>query len=104
MALLEVAGLTKSYGEASVLDGVSLAVDRGEIVGLIGPNGSGKTTLLESLAGLLPADAGRVTWNDAPLAPSARKSALFYLPDGIAPYAEHSVRAVLSFFEAAYLL
>ena len=104
MALLEVVGLNKRYGDAVVLDGVSLAVERGEIVGLIGPNGSGKTTLLETLAGLLPADSGRVRWNGASLPASERKSALFYLPDGIAPYAEHSVRAVLSFFEAVYLL
>jgi ABC-2 type transport system ATP-binding protein len=104
MALLEIAGLTKRYGDLVVLDNVGLAVDRGEIVGLIGPNGSGKTTLLECLAGLLVADAGHVLWNGAPLVAMERKSGLFYLPDGIAPFAEHSVQSVLSFFAAAYSL
>ncbi|HEX9464646.1 MAG TPA: ABC transporter ATP-binding protein [Alphaproteobacteria bacterium] len=104
MALLEIAGLTKRYGDSVVLDDVGLTVERGEILGLIGPNGSGKTTLLECLAGLLPADAGQVRWDGTPLGGPARKTALFYLPDGIAPYAEHTVRAVLSFFATIYSL
>src|SRR5258708_19834812 len=98
MALLEIAGLTKRYGDSVVLDDVGLTVERGEILGLIGPNGSGKTTLLECLAGLLPADAGQVRWDGMPLGRPARKTALFYLPDGIAPYADHTPRPVLSFF------
>jgi ABC-type multidrug transport system ATPase subunit len=102
MSLMEIVGLTKRYGDSLVLDDVGLALEHGEILGLIGPNGSGKTTLLECLAGLLPADAGRIRWNDVPLSQSDRKAALFYIPDGIAPYTEHPVHAVLSFFEAVY--
>ncbi|HKW95581.1 MAG TPA: ABC transporter ATP-binding protein [Methylomirabilota bacterium] len=85
-----------------MLSDVSFTVRRGEILGLIGPNGSGKTTLLECLAGLLPADAGTVCWETVPLPRERRKMRLFYLPDGITPYAEHAVRAVLSFFAGAY--
>src|SRR5262245_62401557 len=101
-ALMVVAGLTKRYGDLAVLSDVGFALERGEILGLIGPNGSGKTTLLECLAGLLLADAGTVCWDTVPLPRDLRKTLLFYLPDGITPYAEHPVKAVLSFFARAY--
>jgi ATP-binding cassette subfamily F protein uup len=53
--------LTMSYGTRTLLDGVSLGLDRGEAVGVVGRNGAGKTTLLQVLAGTLVPDAGRVT-------------------------------------------
>jgi ABC-2 type transport system ATP-binding protein len=96
--LLRVAGLTKRYGDQLALAEVGFGLRAGEVVGLIGPNGSGKTTALECLAGLLPADAGTVHWAGQELPPGRRKSALFYLPDGIAPDAAQPVSAVLSFF------
>ncbi len=71
-------------------------------MGLIGPNGSGKTTLFECLAGLIPTDSGGVEYQDRPLAPQNRKQALFYLPDGIRPWADQSVNWVLAFFEALH--
>ena len=57
---LKVAGVSKSYGGLSAVDGVSLVLRRGEILGLIGPNGSGKTTLLGCIAGTHKPDAGQV--------------------------------------------
>jgi ABC-2 type transport system ATP-binding protein len=59
-AVIEAIGLRKSYGPRMVLDGVSLAVRRGEMVGLLGPNGAGKTTTISILATLLRPDAGEV--------------------------------------------
>jgi iron complex transport system ATP-binding protein len=56
-----------------VLDGVSLAVERGSIVGLLGPNGSGKTTLLRILAGVLPPQSGRVTIDGRPIDQMSRR-------------------------------
>ncbi len=73
-----------------------------EILGLIGPNGSGKTTLFECLAGLIHTDAGEVEFRDNLLAPARRKQALFYLPDGIRPWADQSVAWMLGFFESLY--
>ena len=58
--LLVVGGLCKSYGANRVLDGVSLAVRPGCIVGLIGENGAGKSTLAKCILGLVPADAGTI--------------------------------------------
>jgi len=59
-ALLEVDAVTKRFGGLRAVDGASLHVDEGELLGLIGPNGSGKTTLLNLLSGHMRADAGRV--------------------------------------------
>jgi ABC-2 type transport system ATP-binding protein len=96
--LLAVQGLTKSYGPRRVLDAVGLTVRPGEVLGLIGPNGAGKTTLFECLAGVLPANAGEVRSGGRPLPPAARKSVLFYIPDGIAPWPDQAVGCVLGFF------
>jgi branched-chain amino acid transport system ATP-binding protein len=52
--VLEVRGLSVSYGKVEALHGLALKVHRGEIVTVIGPNGAGKTTLLSALIGLLP--------------------------------------------------
>ncbi|MBI4957123.1 MAG: ABC-F family ATP-binding cassette domain-containing protein [Myxococcales bacterium] len=60
--VLTAEGLEKSYGNVRVLGGVSLAVRRGERLGIIGANGLGKSTLLRILVGRLAADAGRVGW------------------------------------------
>ena len=60
MALLEVRGLVKRFLGVTAVDQVDLAVERGELVSLIGPNGSGKTTLFNCVTGYLPADGGRV--------------------------------------------
>jgi branched-chain amino acid transport system ATP-binding protein len=62
-ALLEVEGLSKSFGGLAAVRNVSLSLGPGEILGLIGPNGSGKTTLLNLIAGTLRADAGSIRLN-----------------------------------------
>jgi branched-chain amino acid transport system ATP-binding protein len=62
-ALLEVEGLSKSFGGLTAVRNVSLSLGPGEILGLIGPNGSGKTTLLNLIAGTLRADAGSIRLN-----------------------------------------
>lgn len=60
-AVLKLEGLTVGYGARGVLEGVSLAIERGEILALIGPNGVGKSTLIRAASGILVPVAGRVT-------------------------------------------
>lgn len=60
MALLEVEGLSRSFGGVVAVRDVSFAVDAGEIVGVMGPNGSGKTTLFNLITGALTPDRGRI--------------------------------------------
>ena len=55
---IDVEGLTKRFGEKTVVDGFSLQVPRGQIYGFLGPNGSGKTTTIRMLCGLLTPDGG----------------------------------------------
>src|SRR5688572_14682138 len=68
---IEVEGLIKTFGSTRALDGLDLAVAKGEVHGFLGPNGSGKTTTIRVLLGLLRADAGKARllggdpWNDA---------------------------------------
>jgi putative spermidine/putrescine transport system ATP-binding protein len=57
---LQLAGLRKTFGTVQAVDGVDLAVEAGEFFALLGPSGCGKTTLLRLIAGIYPADAGRV--------------------------------------------
>jgi len=102
VAVLHVAGITKWYGEQRALADVSFDIRCGEILGLIGPNGSGKSTLLETVAGLLPVDAGRVLWQHSSLPQHRRRDVIFYLPDGVRPWDGQHVICVLKFFASAF--
>jgi ABC-type branched-subunit amino acid transport system ATPase component len=61
--ILRVVGLSKKYGGVPALEGVSLELREGEVVGMIGPNGSGKTTLLDLVCGFIKPDMGRIYLN-----------------------------------------
>ncbi len=65
--MLEVTGLVKRYGDVLALDGCSLQVPAGHLVGLLGPNGAGKTTVMRTLFGLVEPDAGTVRWRGEPV-------------------------------------
>ena len=67
-AHLAVTGISKQFGGQRVIDALDFAVARGELVSLLGPSGCGKTTLLRLIAGLTPADGGRITLGGRELA------------------------------------
>ena len=100
--LLTVKGVTKRFGDRLALNDVSFSVQQKEVLGLIGPNGAGKTTLFECLAGLMTANSGSIAFHEETLPVTRRKEALFYLPDGILPWAEQTVSWALRFFERVY--
>ncbi len=101
-ALMQVAGLTKRYGEQRALSDVSFNVHPRELLGLIGPNGAGKTTLMEAIAGVLPADDGRIVWRGASLSLPQRREFMFFLPDGLRPWEDQYVARVVEFFAVVY--
>src|SRR3954470_20496435 len=61
-AVIDARGVRVSYGNLPVLFGIDLSVDRGKVLAVLGANGAGKSTLLAALAGLLPLDAGSVSF------------------------------------------
>ena len=76
--LLSIRGITKSFGSNSVLKGIDMQVDAGEVVALIGGNGAGKSTLMKRIVGLIPPSTGEVIWRGEPIAKSTHEIA--YLP------------------------
>ena len=81
--MIEVEGLVKSYRDVTAVDGLSFRVHSGEVLGLVGPNGAGKTTTLRCLAGILPANAGRIriAGYDIREQPIEAKRRLAFMPD-----------------------
>ncbi len=78
--VLEIKGLNKSYGKKTALTDINLELERGKIVGLLGPNGSGKTTLIKLINGLLTPNSGAITVDGSPIGEKSRL-AVSYLPD-----------------------
>jgi lipopolysaccharide export system ATP-binding protein len=96
MTTLETHDVTKRYGGRKVVDGVSIRVNGGEVVGLLGPNGAGKTTTFYTCVGLVAPDTGRVTLNDGditrePMFIRARLG-IGYLPQEASVFRKLSVR------------
>lgn len=61
--MIEIQNLKKSFGDLSVLKGMSLSIPKGQTTGIVGPNGAGKTTLIKTLLGLVKPDSGQITIN-----------------------------------------
>ena len=95
--LLELRGVVKYYGSRRVLDGISFAVGRGGIVGLLGPNGCGKSTVIKLICGLLTPNAGEVRIDG--LLPSPETAAkIAYLPDRACMPDNMKISAMVDYF------
>ena len=81
--MIETEGLSKRFGDKLAVDGLSLRVEAGEVMGFLGPNGSGKTTTIRLLMGLLRPSAGRasILGRDCHADAVALKRDVGYLPD-----------------------
>jgi ABC-2 type transport system ATP-binding protein len=81
--MLELAGLSKRYGDFQAVRDLSLSVPRGKIFGFLGPNGAGKTTTIRMIAGVLLPTAGRIVigGDDLTVSPQSAKSRIGYIPD-----------------------
>lgn len=94
--MLDVAGVSKCYGDVRALDDMNLQIQGGEIVGLVGHNGAGKTTLVEIISGLVRADEGTVSING--LRPSEARNQVGVAPQHLALYPSVTVREHLQLF------
>ncbi|HKM49582.1 MAG TPA: ABC transporter ATP-binding protein [Candidatus Bathyarchaeia archaeon] len=83
MKVLQVNGVTKSFGDVRALKGVSFSVEHAEVLGLLGPNGSGKSTLMKIIVGILKPDAGniQVLTTDVGADPIRVKKIVGYVPE-----------------------
>jgi ABC-2 type transport system ATP-binding protein len=70
--VLSIQDLHKTFGDVVALDGCTLSVQRGTMLGFLGPNGAGKTTAMRAVFGLMRPDSGSVTWDGRPIDPDAR--------------------------------
>jgi len=78
--VLELAGLTRRFGNLVALDDLSFTVASGRVTGFLGPNGAGKTTTMRAIFGLTELDRGEVRWNGAPVGPAQRRR-FGYMPE-----------------------
>ncbi len=103
---IEVHDLSRRFGAVHALDGVSFAVQAGELYGLVGPDGAGKTTTLRILAGLLPPTSGaaRIAGRDPAGGDSGVREQLGYMPQRYALYGDLSVAENLRFFGELFCL
>ena len=98
-ALIEGEGLVKSFGTLKAVDGITLRVPRGEVLGFLGPNGAGKSTTMRLITGFLEPDSGRarIAGFDVKEQAIEAKRRLGYLPEGAPLYAEMTPKGLLRF-------
>ena len=97
--LIEIRNLRKKYGKVVALDGASLSLKTGEILGFIGPNGAGKTTLIRILLGLIDKDSGDVLMHNKPIKfVKNMNDQIGYLPSEANFFPEYKVKSILKFY------
>lgn len=102
--VLRLENLTKRYSSFTALDGLTLSVQGGQILGLIGPNGAGKTTTIKILVGMIRPTSGTAAIDGVDCVRDARniKRLVGYMPDTFGSYDNMRVREYLAFFAAIF--
>ena len=95
--MLQIRDLRKRYGDVVALDGATLSVAPGRIVGFLGPNGAGKTTTMRAIFGLVAPDAGELRWQDEPI-DAAQRARFGYMPEERGLYPKMKVLDQLRYF------
>lgn len=100
MTIIQAKGVTKEFGELTAVDSVSISIERGELVGIIGPDGAGKTTFLRMLAGSLDPTSGSITVNEKTFKKNRQelKAEIGYLSQVSQAYGDLTVWENLEFF------
>ncbi len=103
-SVVSLRGLTRSFGEETAVDGLTLDVASGELFGLVGPDGAGKTTTLRMLAGVLPPSAGHgvVCGVDVAQDPEGVKPHIAYMSQQFGLYEDLTVRENIHFYADLY--
>ena len=97
--MIVISDLTKRFGSITAVDGISMTVARGEVLGFLGPNGAGKSTTMRMVTGYLPPTAGKIVvcGHDVAEDPIAARRHIGYLPEGAPLYGDMSPIAYLNF-------
>jgi len=100
--MISLTGLTKRFGHLTAVDGISLKVSRGEVLGFLGPNGAGKSTTMKMVTGFLLPTSGKayVCGYDVEEFPIEAKKMIGYLPEGAPLYGDMTAAAFLEFIAA----
>ncbi len=102
MAMIETDGLVKKFGPFTAVRGITLNVEKGEVLGFLGPNGAGKSTTMKMITGFLAPTQGtaRVMGHDVTADPISAQKQLGYLPEGAPAYGDMTPRQFLLFIAA----
>ena len=97
--MIEIEGLTKSFGPLTAVTGIDLKVGKGEVLGFLGPNGAGKSTTMKMITGFLAPSSGRVRvcGHDVEIDPIGAQRMIGYLPEGAPAYGDMTPRQFLGF-------
>ena len=101
--MIEVKGVTKSFGDFKALDRLSMTVPTGAVYGLVGPNGSGKSTIIRHIMGIYRPDFGDILVDGTPVYENPEvKARMAYIPDEIFYFAQAGLRDMRDFYRGIY--